>query len=296
MSVNISFTKENIDEYLKKLAKYFKKVNGKYNTAEIILIGGGSILLNYDFREATTDLDAYIYASSAIKDAINKVSDECGLPNNWLNDDFIYTKSFSKKIVQYSQYYKTFYNVLEVRTISKEYLIAMKLMSGREYKNDMSDVVGILKEQYILGNPISFDDVDKAVKNLYGGWEAMPVDSKKYISETIQNGNFEDMYIDYIEKEQANREILSNFQKQNPNQLNDGNVNDVLNSLKNYTTYTYIRLSEPELKHLQESGITFEAGYVEEKGYYAVKLLKSDKEQVDKLLAQLKSNNQNPKL
>jgi hypothetical protein len=34
-----------------------------------------------------------------------------------------------------------------VRTVTGEYLIAMKLMSGRQYKNDISDIVGILREQ-----------------------------------------------------------------------------------------------------------------------------------------------------
>ena len=37
------------------------------------------------------------------------------------------------------KYYKTFSNVLQVRTISAEYLIVMKLMAGRQYKNDLSN-------------------------------------------------------------------------------------------------------------------------------------------------------------
>ena len=34
------FTKENLDTYLKELAKEFRKINGKPTPAEIILIGG----------------------------------------------------------------------------------------------------------------------------------------------------------------------------------------------------------------------------------------------------------------
>ena len=45
-----------------------------------------------------------------------------------------------------SVYYRTFSNVLTIRTITAEYLLAMKLMSGRRYKNDLSDIVGILWE------------------------------------------------------------------------------------------------------------------------------------------------------
>ena len=46
----------------------------------------------------------------------------------------MHTLSYSPKLEQYSVYYKSFYGVLNVRTISAEYLIAMKLCSGRKYK------------------------------------------------------------------------------------------------------------------------------------------------------------------
>ena len=39
------FTKENLDSYLKELAKEFRKKNGTRMPAEIILIGGASILI-----------------------------------------------------------------------------------------------------------------------------------------------------------------------------------------------------------------------------------------------------------
>lgn len=49
--------------------------------------------------------------------------------------------------MEYSKYYKTFANILQIRTVSAEYLVAMKLMAGRQYKNDLSDIVGVLIEQ-----------------------------------------------------------------------------------------------------------------------------------------------------
>ena len=44
------FTKDNLDMYLKELAKEFRKLNGNKIPAEIILIGGAAILANYGFR------------------------------------------------------------------------------------------------------------------------------------------------------------------------------------------------------------------------------------------------------
>lgn len=88
MSDNDIFTKENLDEYLKKLSKKFRKLNGAKMPAEIILVGGASVLINYGFREKSNDIDALIYASSAMEDAIRLVGEEEGLPRGWLNTDF----------------------------------------------------------------------------------------------------------------------------------------------------------------------------------------------------------------
>lgn len=134
MSTNVSFTKENPDTCLQKLAKEFRRLNGTKMPAEIVLIGGAAILVRYGFRDMTYDIDAIIHSSSAMKDAINTVGDELGLPNGWLNSDFARTKLYSPKLVQYSEYYKRFGHILDVRIISREYLVAMKLMSGRQYR------------------------------------------------------------------------------------------------------------------------------------------------------------------
>lgn len=43
----VFFTKENLDSYLKELAKEFRKINGNKMPAEIILIGGASVLIKF---------------------------------------------------------------------------------------------------------------------------------------------------------------------------------------------------------------------------------------------------------
>ena len=115
MSADAVFTKENLDNYLRALAKEFRRLNGKKMPAEMILIGGTAVLVNYGFREMTYDIDALIYASSAMKEAIRHVGDAMGLPNDWLNSDFIRTKSYSPKLANYAVYYKTFSNILTVQ-------------------------------------------------------------------------------------------------------------------------------------------------------------------------------------
>jgi len=75
------FRKEDLDLYLKELAKEFRKRNGKTIPAEITLIGGASILINYGFREMTYDMDAIMDAASSIRDAITIVGDRYSLPH-----------------------------------------------------------------------------------------------------------------------------------------------------------------------------------------------------------------------
>lgn len=231
MSFN-SFTKENLDTYLKELAKEFRRLNGKSMPAEIVLVGGAAILTNYGFRDMTTDIDAVIYAASSMKDAINLVGDKFGLPNGWLNADFMHTGSYSPKLDEFSVYYKSFYGVLSVRTIAAEYLIAMKLRSGRKYKNDLSDVIGILAEHEKRGTPITLEKVDKAVTNLYGGWNTFLEDSKSFIENAIKNGNFENVYTSVRNDEIESRDILIGFEKDYPKVAKESNINDILKILK----------------------------------------------------------------
>lgn len=226
------FTKENLDGYLKELAKAFRKRNGTSMPAEIILVGGAAILVNYGFRAMTTDIDAIIHAASSMKDAINEVGNRHDLPAGWLNTEFTQTGSFSPKLVEHSVYYRTFSNVLQIRTVSAEYLIAMKLRSGRQYKNDLSDVLGILAEHEKRGEPILFERIKIAVDHLYGHWESLPTESRVFIENTFSRGNFQKAYASIRQAEQDAKTMLLDFEQQYPGTIKEENVNEILNHLK----------------------------------------------------------------
>lgn len=228
MSADAPFTRENLDLYLKELAKDFRRLNGKSMPAEIILIGGAAILANYGFREMTSDIDAMIVASSAMKESINRVGDRLGLSNGWLNTDFRTTRSYSERLAEVSVYYKTFSNILTVRTVSAEYLIAMKLMSGRQYKSDLSDVVGILWEHQKAGSPITREAIDNAVVKLYGGWENVPEYSKKLLDAAFNSGDYLALFLQSRESEKQSKDILTDFDKNHPGTLREDSIDSIL--------------------------------------------------------------------
>ena len=232
MSADKPFTKENLDGYLRELAKEFRKKNGNKMSAEIILIGGASILINYGFREMTYDMDAIIKSSGAMKEAINTVGDRLELPVGWLNTDFANTKSYTPRLVEYSKYYKTFANILQVRTVSAEYLVAMKLMAGRQYKNDLSDIVGILIEQEERKKPLSFEVIQKAIVDLYDSYDKVPEDSRVFMEAIYNKEDLHDFYRQCREIEQENKDTLVEFQENYPGVLNGDNLADVMKAAR----------------------------------------------------------------
>ena len=226
------FKKENLDLYLKELAKEYRKLAGRNMPAEIVLIGGAAIIESYGFRDMTTDIDAMITAASAMKDAINLIGDRYGLPTGWMNADFQNTGSYSSKLLQYSSFYRTFNKVLNVRIVTGEYLIAMKLRAFRQYKNDLSDIIGILAEHEKRGDGITVERIDKAVENLYGSWDGFPDGAREFITKTIHSGNYEGVYDLVRKNEKDAREQLIEFRENYPGVLKGENVNDVLQGLR----------------------------------------------------------------
>ena len=228
----IAFTSENLNMYLNAVAKEYKQLSGRKMPAEIILIGGASVLANYGFRESTTDIDAIIQAASCMKDAIQRVSDKYGLYDGWLNADFKRTNSYSEKLLQYSKYYKTFANIVEVRTVAGEYLIAMKLVSGRRYKHDLSDIVGILNYEKKSGNVIDIEMIHKAVEDLYGDWGIVPESSKIFIEGILNSDNLDKAFSEIEKNERQTKEAVLEFRINNPEQTKRKTANEVIEMIR----------------------------------------------------------------
>ncbi len=218
------FKKQDIDRYLYEFAKEYKRPGGRHLPIEIILVGGAAVMENYGFREMTRDIDAILPSASIVKEAIRHVSDMYDLPAGWLNDDFVRTESYSPKLFLHSVPYKTINQVVNIRTVNAEYLIAMKLMSARYFKNDLSDIAGILYEHKTNGKDITFEMIDKAVKNLYGNWDKLPQESINFLNDLLGSKDLNASYNKIRYDEEQTRKKLSEFERRFPGTLTKENL------------------------------------------------------------------------
>jgi hypothetical protein len=161
-------SQQELYDLLKELANEYRKRTRRHGKAELILIGGSSVLAAYSFRNSTSDVDALISGDSELLEAAHAVAFSHDLAPEWLNDDFKKTDSFTPNIIQYSQYLRTFANCVQIRSVTAGYLVAMKLRSFRTYKHDLSDVIGVVAEERKRGNFLTLDMVQKCTKDLYG--------------------------------------------------------------------------------------------------------------------------------
>lgn len=224
-------TRENAFDIIKKFAKEYRKELGKV-PGEIIFVGGGSIMLNYKFRDATQDFDVILKTVSGVKDVIAKFADENDLPRDWMNSDFIKTASYSTVLSEVSKHFCTLNNgTLEIRTVAGVYLIAMKLMARRDYRNDISDAIGILIEERDAGKEIVFDDISKAYTKLYD--ESIPEELSRKMQE-ICNMDLAELKEFYSEQMQSEQEIggrVISYIDDGAN-INARNVEDVIARIK----------------------------------------------------------------
>lgn len=207
MSTDAPLHLSDLEKYLSQLAKEYKKMGGRHRPIEIIIVGGAAIVLSYRFRLTTTDVDI-LPTYSVLFDAAKKIRDANHLSDDWINADFRFTKTFTLNLVKYSTFYKTYNQVLNVRVVKREYLIVMKLYSFRSYKYDISDISGILYEHHIKRDDITYNQIDKAVKNLYGGWKDFKPEAIRFIKELLDSKDYKKKYKDIREKEKSNRQII----------------------------------------------------------------------------------------
>lgn len=222
-------TKDTLDFLMDEVAKQHLRSMGKpVMPIEVIVVGGSAILLNYTFRNSTQDVDAWVSGSAGFELAIRQVAEKYGLPVQWLNQDFIRTDSFSVKLREISVHYKTFRKTVEVRTVRDVYLIAMKLRAGRLYKNDLSDIIGILMENKQREIVIDYEAIRESVRFLYHSTNAVDQELWKWLLNALESREYENLYNQVVKEEKSARNVILESINKNPELNNEADVKSVL--------------------------------------------------------------------
>jgi hypothetical protein len=166
-----------------------------------------------------------------MKDVINKIGDENGLGTGWLNEDFKNTVSYSYKLIENSRFYKKFCNCLSVRTVSDEYLLAMKVRSARIYKHDLSDIIGIIKEHQEMGKEITFELLNEAYRKLYD--EDISEQMADKLNEIFKHIDLEELFYSTKEEENKNLEAVKRAEAEYKDAVNEKNINSFIEHFRN---------------------------------------------------------------
>ncbi len=118
-------TRATILEPLSRLSDHLKE---KGIVEEISLLRGTAMVLAFQARQATKDVDAIFAPASIMREAARAVAAEMGLPEDWLNDA---AKAFSSHRADFRVLAGLEFSHLRVQAPIPEYLLAMKVMAAR---------------------------------------------------------------------------------------------------------------------------------------------------------------------
>lgn len=129
------------------LAALSERLKAEGVLGEICIFGGAAMVLAFDAREATRDVDAVFFPAEIVRRAAGLVADELSLPEHWLNDGVKGCVSANNDYV--AEGMPVDLPNLRVLRPSADYLLAMKCMAARvegyDSQGDRGDVVFLVK-------------------------------------------------------------------------------------------------------------------------------------------------------
>jgi hypothetical protein len=127
-----------------------KKLERAGTRAEICLYGGALMLLAFNARMSTKDVDAIFKPKEIVRKFVAEIAEEQGIPSDWMNDG---VKGFLSATPKWtSKGLPSFSHILITRPTAK-YLFAMKCMAARapgyDTKGDKGDIKFLMKHLQI---------------------------------------------------------------------------------------------------------------------------------------------------
>ncbi len=125
---------------------------------ELCIFGGAAMLLAFDARESTRDVDAIFVPKTAVLEAARQVAAESGLDADWLNDG---VKGFVSDRGDVTSDGMPVFSNLRVMRPTTEYLLAMKCLASRvadyDHAGDKTDVITLVRRLGITDSSAVID-------------------------------------------------------------------------------------------------------------------------------------------
>jgi len=152
-------TKKDVFAALKALNERLAEAGIK---AEICLYGGTSMMLAFNARLSTKDVDAVFKPKGIIRKLAEGIADDLGLEKGWLNDG---VKGFlSEKGKFTGKGLRQFPNI-QITRPTADYLLAMKCMAARapgyDTRGDRADILFLMRHLKISTEKEALDLVER---------------------------------------------------------------------------------------------------------------------------------------
>jgi hypothetical protein len=182
MNSGNTFTEDKIVAALDALEKRLKE---KGVTGELCIFDGATMILAFDARESTPDVDAVFVPKMEIHNEAARVAEAMGLPASGLNDG---VKGFVASGGDLTTDDMPQWENLRILRPTTRYLLAMKCMAARvaEYDTvgDKHDIIHLCNNLGILSAQQVF-----AIVEDYYPTSRIPIRTKFFIQEIIQEMN-----------------------------------------------------------------------------------------------------------
>ncbi|MDD2707144.1 MAG: DUF6036 family nucleotidyltransferase [Verrucomicrobiae bacterium] len=168
------------EEIIKALERLNDKLTVIGKTGELCVFGGSAMMLLFNARKTTKDVDAIFSPTQEIRKLAEEVGMEFQLPKAWLNDGI---KGFLSDNHQTGSAGMPQYSNLRITAPTPEYLLAMKCMASRIGigERDEEDI------GFLLGK-MKIDSVEKALSIVSEFFppERVPVKCQYLLAEILQ--------------------------------------------------------------------------------------------------------------
>lgn len=160
-------------------------LNEKGVMGELCIFGGAAMVLAFDARESTRDVDGIFVPKGEVTIAARQVAEEFGFEPDWLNDG---VRGFVSDEAEVTSDGMPVYSNLRIMRPTTEYLLAMKCLASRVAEfgvgGDRADIITLLKATGITGS----SEVCELVASYYKE-SLLPVRVRFFIEELMSELN-----------------------------------------------------------------------------------------------------------